>query len=456
MNLWCDRLFKKISFAIAVIIFMVSGLQAFDVPVFYRAPLFQGKPASSADSWVAYPKIRYVYSDARKSFDSHSKSVSLLSTNGFFDLGKLGVNVQTLKPLTKVLWDPTVIPGPPPTLTGEFAAGPDIPVEVSGRFLSHQFDISWRQNIMAGFFVEAYLPVKWIEIDKVKFVNKGEEKVGKSASTAKVVDDFIKNELDPILKENGFISIKTPFKDSGFGDLIIAGGWQSEICTNVGFIDLVLGQLKIGMILPLAGKRDIDHVFALPIGNDQFLGVLGRFNLEVGLWKLFRFGASIGTEIFFTEERTERVATSKNQRGWIFLEKAKVKKDLGSIWDLLAYAEGREVIGALSVLLGVSYTKQERTQLSIRDDNYLKTFIKEQKALATIVSQNDIANSNDMLANWEQYVLHLLLEYDLKLHKNVWIAPKFSFAADLPFYGRRTFKANAFGGSMALMIDFAF
>lgn len=452
MNVWRKSVCIQIRRMLLMGGCLFFQMQALDVPVFYRAPLFQGQPASSNENWAIFLKAHYAQASTRKAWDLHSNHVSLFSTHGFFDVGKLGLNLENLasKPVTNDFWG----------TGGHFQNGPEVPVEFTGKFRVQEFDLTWRQNIMAGFFAQVYFPIKWLRLDQINFINRGKDSVN-----GVNIEDFLNNNLDPILEENGLMPIKTVFKKSGVSDLVVSAGWQSQTCTDVGFIDSIVGQLQLGVLIPLAGKRDINRVFSLSRGHDQFLGALGRANLEVALWKYLHLGVNAGALIFFYEERMERVTTSKNQQGWIVLEKAKVKKDQGSIWDVQLYVQGYRLIGGLSALVGFSYTTQERTDLSVRDDNYLKTFIDDQKSggatantppFPVIVSQNDIANANKLLAQWEQYTIHFLVEYDVRAHTDSSFAPKLSFAYDWSMYGRRAFQADMIGGSVEFQIQFNF
>lgn len=449
-------LFGKIGNGFTTVLLVFIGLssqmQALDVPVFYRTPHFQGSVPSSRDNWVVYLNAHYAQASTRKSWDSHSKKMSLFSSHGFFDVGKLGINLENLatKPTTNAYWGA----GMP------FANGPEIPIECTGKFHLQQFDLTWRQNILYGLFTQMYLPITWAKLNDISCINKGPDVVA-----GQNINDFLNNDLDTILSENGLVPLKTPFKKSGVNDLVCMVGWQSPKCTDVSFIDSIEGIFKVGVLLPLAGKHDGGRVFEIPLGHDQFLGMLGRAQVEIGLWKYLRLGLNAGTIVFFVEERQERVVTTKNQQGWIILEKAKVKKDQGSMWDFQLYAQLYRIFGGLSALVGFSYTTQERTILSVRDELYLKTFIENQKmggATAStppfprIISKNDVANSNNLLEQWEQFAMHFVIDYDVRAHYASSFAPKLSFAYDWSIYGRRTFLADMLGGSLEFQISFAF
>lgn len=434
-----------VSCSLLISSFLFQSLPALDVPVFYRTPYFQGQSAASVDDWAVFLKAHYAQGSTCKSWNSHSKRSSLFSSHGFFDIGKLGLNQDNLikLPLTNAQWGA----GAP------LANGPAIPVEFTGKFRLQEFDVTWRQNLFSGFFAHVSLPFKELKLNDIGFINHGEAIV-----SGVNVDNFLNNQLDPILKENGLAPVKTPFKKSGVGDLVITGGWQGETETDVSFIDRLSGLLQAGLLVPLAGKRDINRVFALPLGHDQYLGALGRGHLEVGLWKYLRLGASVGAVIFFDEERVERVTTDLNQNGWILLEKTKVKKVQGTIWDFQLYAQAYRLLGGLSALAGFSYTTQERTILSVRDDQFLKAYIDAQRLLTPpkIISPNYIANANKQLEMWEQFTLHFLVEYDVKAHTDSSFAPKLSVAYDYSIYGRRSWLTDMLGGSLELHIQFNF
>ena len=152
------------------------------------------------------------------------------------------------------------------------------------------------------------------------------------------------------------------------------------------------------------------------------------------------------------------MVTSCEQSGPIILEKGFTSVDAGQIWDLGCYVNADRLLKGISLLLGYSYTKRERTKLNVQDCNFLHEFLEGECSYGippTNVSKNSIVNSAQNLAAWDMNVLHFIFELDLDPLLKTKIAPVLTFFYNWLFTGNRSWRVNTIGGMGGLRIKWA-
>src|SRR5207249_6351921 len=84
--------------------------QAFDLPVFYRAPFFQTEATQKIKNWTTVLSARVGFGDTSDSFDNDEERTALFNAQGPFNLTRLGLNVEDVtmadKPTTFTYWGP--------------------------------------------------------------------------------------------------------------------------------------------------------------------------------------------------------------------------------------------------------------------------------------------------------------------------------------------------------------
>lgn len=460
------RVFTRIATVCMISACTFLSVQAFDMPSFYRAPLFQTEATSKVKNWTTVLSARLAYGQTSDSFDKDEETTKLFNDRGAFDLLRLGLNIEDIasKPTTNIYWGTGGLFENPYDTTifepndGKFKCG--------GEFTITELDLDLKQNLMWGFYAHLYVPFKDLKIDKIE-----EKNLGRGVVNTVNMDDFVKTDLPKILEENGLKKITPSFKDSGCGDVALSVGWQGYSHKLLGFLSSAGGLVQCGVVIPAASRQDVTKVFSLPLGYNEHVGIVSRLAAEVTVSNMFALGIQAGSTIFFKDNRDIFLKTEKQQNGWIFLQKARVKEDLGSFWDAGGYIKANLFVKGLDFLIGYSFSKQERTSYEVNDSNYLKTAQAEILAqlqgadpvhIGTdapnimLISQNDYANSDARLGGWEIQTIHLVAQYDMsEAIKGGW-GPLFKLEFNCPIWGKYSWATWTVAGTLGFTVTFNF
>ncbi len=452
---------KKISLLSCGLLALFLSAHTFDLPMLYRAPMFQTDPSPKIKKWTTSLAVQVGSGDTRKSFNVHEDKTSLFNAHGAFDIVRLGTGIEdiTSKPVTNAYWGAG---GHFADLTGLGAN--DGKVEVGGHFRTTEWDFILQQNLFWGFYVHAFLPYKDVKIDQI-----GTRNLGAANVKGVNITNFMNNDLPAILKENGFTSksFYDRFKKSDCGDLVLSVGWQDYKDYMKGLVTAMGGVAQASVIVPTASDQDINQIFSIPLGYYGSVGFIGRGSAELTLWNILTIGAQIGGIVFLEDDRDFRLKTDKDQNGWLILQKAHGRLDLGSVWDIGGYAKFDKIVRGFSVAIGYSFTKQEETRIHVKDDNYLKTVIqnanppeKPWDAYYTqnvvLVSQDDYANSDSRLVGWETQTLHFVAEYDASIHLKKWWGPFIRVQYSYPIYGKYSWASDFVAGKLGISATWNF
>lgn len=468
-----------------------SASLGFDNPVFYRPMKIQGTPVEqNAKDWQTSLGVNVAYGSTHKSRDGHEKKRQLLSIYGPVDLVTLGLNLNAPAAATQTntYWGKT-------GLTGEFGSmaltrqGQDGMMDIAGCFRIQEVDVSLQQTLIAGFFLQADLPVRDVSIDQVKYNRLGNQIVSRID-----VDAFIKNQLPQVLKENGFTVplvngapvLPTSFKKIRTPEAMISLGWQGVGTNVLDYFDAIRGKLQLGGILPMGSRKDEDLILAIPIGYNNFFGVSMDVQGELKLWKYLVLGGQAGAKLFLRSDRTIRLRTlpvqqlqngiQVKQQGWFALGRGKVSCDPGTIWNFAGYIKGEHLYRGLSITAGYTFARQEETWLSVKDDTFLSAYVNAQQQFGItnttiqqtplsgtqfnfdgkFVSKNEIVNDDQRFKMWDMQTIHLMAEYDMKHDFKATLAPCFGFSYDLPITGRRVLLPEMFSGSASFSCTWDF
>ena len=424
----------------------------FDLTPSYRSTLFQGFPQADQRDWSSRFEFQYSAGNGHHALDKNENITSLFNAQGFFELADLGTNLEGLTQATKPLtWlylrdlegDAGLMTAlGEDSTTGQFQFG--------GKLFTHQMDFLFQQNIFSGFYIQAYVPVRKVRLRDIEFVHRGEQPEGQD----KIDFDNFLQDFDEILAENDLRPLATDYRQDAVSDFVVSIGWQGYDNVSFGIIDAVHGYLQIGLLIPVGRRQDLMQVFSLPLGNDRLWGIHSRFVLQANAFEFVAFGLQGGITTFFDRTQDLRLKTSLDQNGWINLQRARAQVDRGAIWDIGGFIKMDHVKGGFSFLGGYTFTKGERTCLTVKDDNYLKTFVKTEKDKdpPVIVSRDEIANSDQRLGVWFQHVVHALVQYDLGVHLRSSIAPQIELSYHFPFYGKFIMQTDMISGRFGLSL----
>lgn len=449
---------------VLLMVLVVNTVSAIDLPVFYRAPYFQDTFGKNEGKYTTHLAFRYMHGHSTKAWNDGENKTSLFSGYGYTDITALGLNYENPTDAITAYWDngkffdPTVYIKKNPL---------DGLIDFKGKFEMDEYDFTVQQDILWGFFVQVYVPIRDLHLKGIAYQNLGPAEIGApdAEGHAVNVDDFMKNKLNPILKSVGISDYTRPCSESGVSEVLISAGWHKNARIISPIIKNIDGSVQIGALIPASGEKSQDISFSIPLGYDNFFGANFRANVFVGIFDWIGIGGYAGASMLFSEKRNRRVKTDSSQAGWIQLQMAYIDVEPGTEWDFGGYIQLGPVFG-FSCMAGYSYARQEHTHYTNKDDNYLKTYSAEQinrdpwdmdyptqPSFPYVVSKDGILNSDKRLRSWDEHTLHLIAKYEFA-YKN--FDPAIQLEYSYPFYGINTFPTDMWGGTASLMVKIKF
>jgi len=415
-------------------------------------------------------------------------------------------------PVTAAFWqdaqviiDDTKVPPlvtaekPPSGLLGNFYKDPTnkIAISLSGELTVQQVDFTLHQNLMAGFYAHVYLPIRQIEVStiarKIPCTVTGAGEIAALTSTAEIpstpdapnplhasgllvvqpnndnmnpppnmaTTDPVNalSNIDLVLKEHCLTGLKEPFKKTGCSDALVSLGWQVFDDSSFGtFVKTVEAAVQLGILLPVAASRDENHLYSIPLGYNRHYGANARAYVQIGITDVFAIGAQTGVMTFIKSNRNMRMKTDIHQSGIIVLDKGRADVDQGSIWDLGLYGTARNFCKGLEAIVGYSFTRNEPTVLGLEDHKFLKAVYERELSRnpPRIFPRCEVINSDERNKGWEQHVIHAVVKYDFKKHKDLWFSPCLKISGSVPIAGKRVFIVNMFGASFGVTLNWDF
>jgi len=457
-------------------------LNARDLPVFYRAPLFPGSAKRVVKDWTSKVEIGFHRGSTRKSWGHSSGKQPLLSLFGPMDVVPLGLNLNSTfaeapTSTTKNYWG----------AGGKFNPAADNLVErtncdglfdIKGKITTEQVSIILEQQLFSGFFIQAFIPYRHIHLRDIKYCNLGADvfsihkdaadPLNPAADNVFDKDTFFDKDFPQILKENSFCvpARLCCAKDSqsGISDIYLSVGWaysSDEQPKSPTFMRLTL---QAGGIFPVGGKRDENSLFCIPLGyNDQW-GIRGQIIGEIGLWEKFLIGAHGNATVFFRDDRCVRMMSDKAQKGWFRLGRGKANVDPSALWQACVYAKGECLFDFLTLIAGYSFTHHEGRILKVEDDKFLQSFIEGELIKQPengfdkrrVICQDPIVNCDNRYNGWEYHTLHFRALFDTRCACASWFAPIVTLEASYPVAGKQVFATEMYGGSLTAQASWDF
>ncbi len=449
-----------------IVCFSGVRLQATDLPVFYRAPFFQAFHDQQPD-WTTQLSVRFGAGHSRSGWNHGEHKTSFLNMYGPTDLTRLGLGLEfsDKAPKTKEYWGTTGnVFLKDENLKG--MSGDDGKLAIEGKLKVYDLGFTVKQSIFSGFYVQAYIPVRRAKLEELKVKNLGSEVLkDKDGSDFLNVNDFVEGKntydnagLPVVLKENKFAFEnfeKSHFKETTVPDVMLSVGWQGKGSENFGYIDLIRGFMQAGIIAPMSGRKNEDLLFSIPLGYNDFWGFNAQASAEVALWKIV-VGAHAGVNVFLPSSRVVRMKTDPDQSGWTVLGKARAKVDKGTMWNVSGYVKAHQIYEGLSVLVGYTYVHQEDADLLVKDGSFLNSVVEAGKTKdptkPVYISKEGIVNSDQRFRNWNQQTIHVLAEYNARVHTDSWFAPMVRVEYACPVVGKRSGSVDMLAGTLGVQI----
>lgn len=447
---------RYLCLVVSSVVFL-SRVYGFDMPTAYRPACVQLQPRAVPERVTTDVSVRWSHGLAHSSFGGSDKRTALFNAHGAFNLLALGNNLNQIdpikQPVTHNLWGaapagtlrPAVLPVLQPN-DGQFV--------VAGRYRTTGGDVLLKQTLLHGLYAHAYVPFKSYTIDNVAFKN-----LGASVVRGVNMDTFVTDRLPAVLNEQGLAGIDGS-KRQGFGDPVISLGWEGFSAEMSDILSNVAGYAQIGVSLPAAKKRNPDQIFELPLGYNGHIGAVGRVALEACFFKAITVGVQAGSTTFLRENMDVRlhtdITTDHAQNGWIVLQKAHVKEDLGSLWDLGIYLKADKLVKGVAATVGYAYSKQEQTSYKVNDTAYLKAYVAAQVAANSFISQNYYANSDSRLKGWNMQTLFGALSVNTREAFGTSVGLLCSLEYNYPIAGKYTWVTGVAAGTAGFSVMYNF
>lgn len=396
-----------------VFISIFNALESIDNPHFYRANFFWGEPRFEKPKLTSFD-TNFASGSTNKARNNEGKLTPLLNIYGLQNMRVLGSNVplNPANPLDEILIQLSQTPAR--ELFGQ--------LEYSGHFSIFENTLNLYQNMTAGFFLQAYLPVRSLHINTINFVDRSPTDDIFPNSTTPVWVDFLQN-FNAILSNFGLTDRAT--SQAGIGDFSLLVGWArnyEETC----YIDYIDVDAKIGVLFPTAKKSNPDEVFSLPLGYNGHFGIPLKFDCSLGYWEWLTLGLHIGALFLIEKNQSIRMETAAEQNGFFNLLKGKAKVDPGTLWELSPYIKADHFAKGLSLLIGYCYTQKDHDCINPFDTTQFNPII---------------VNNDQRFFGWNMHVIHFMGEYDFT-KKSTDFGPRIGIFYNYVVSGKRIFNTS--------------
>ena len=426
------NLYNKTLCIVALLSCTYSSLHAFIDAHFWRAtpyvpaivePRFEKSWLSSFDIWIGGGTS----DDAR---NRHGSSVSLLDIYGNQNVQflSLGVpNKNTANPLTVLLEQLSLLP-----TNGQFGF-----LSYSGSFSCIESGITLTQNLINGFFLQAYIPVRSLSICDICSCDLSLSQPFGFPSAQNPLWQSTLNQFEAILAQYD-LCIKN-VKQSGIGDVTFFGGFTHnyEDTTVLDYVDITL---KLGVLIPSAHKKDVNQPFDMPLGFNGFIGMPIDLSFAFGAYEWLSIGGEIGVMLFANRQHELRMKTNNNQQGLIKLALGQANIHPGALWEGTIYAKADHILHGLSLLAGYTFVNKNKDQID---------------PCNPIIFDPGVVNNDEEYHGFRIHTVHALVEFDFTQEDSVF-GPRIGLMYNVQVGGRRIFKTNLAAGSLGLDISWKF
>lgn len=393
----------------------------------YRAAPYHSEPRYDRNC-LSSIDVSVMGGSTRKGRNGSKNKTDVLNIYGLHNMHRLAEGVQGLDPTNvddAILINLMALPN-----NGDFGK-----LEFTGKFKSLSVDVNLTQNFCNGFFAQLNIPVHRLEVTSVGFNDKSPSTGLPNSSSAEWTQ--FKARFDNILSRHGLSKGNT--KETSVGDVTILGGWTYNNDT-VNWLDFFDVTIKAGLSVPTARERKTSEAFSIPAGYNGHVGVPVSFDMALGLYDWFTWGAHVGGQFFLKKDGNFRMKTHADQNGFIKLARGKAREDLGNLWDIGTFLKADHIAGGFSLMVGYNYSAQEDTTLDVED---------------TTVFTNSIVNGDELLKKWRMHTVNVAAEYDFAQEGQSW-NPKIGIFYNHPIAGKRIFNTNTIGGNAGLNITWKF
>jgi hypothetical protein len=300
-------------------------------------------------------------------------------------------------------------------------------VSFHGRFEFFEFRFSFIQNFCNGFFMEVYNPLRKISACDIypEILDIPQQISGDINVTQQIFDHYSFEKIG--------------FSRANFGDATFLFGWTDtyEESNIFDFIDVTL---QSGVLAPTSRPKRPDILFDIPSGYNGHTSIPLHCAAAIGLYDWITYGMSADVLFFFDQTRPVRMKNDPHAAGVVATDIGIARIARDPLWHIGWYFEADHVIRGLSLALGHSYDRQEKTTLYPKNRN---TF------------PYAVANRSADLCPWSMHTFHISIAYDFATQKCP-TAPVFTVFYNRVLHGKNIFNNSIGSGAFSLNIEWFF
>lgn len=409
------------------LLIVICTIDAQDTVHRYHAPAFFGEPRIERDRLCSID-VQIGGGHTKESRNSHGKLVPLFDIFGTTNIQNLGLSVSqdATRPAEILLKNLASLPQR--DLFGHFS--------ISGAFEYTEATIALCQNIIHGFFMRFFLPIRKFNIDNIQYIDLSpQDDIFPNRNTPDW--QAVVQNLDTIL--SNYQLTGDPVQTKGIGDLTLGIGWTHNYqeTKHLDFIDITL---HTGILIPTGKKNNPDAIFSIPLGYNGNLGFPFGLELAFGAYEWLTLGCFVQGIGFVSRKSQTRLFTHHRDQGMIALYKDRASIQHGTIWQTGYYIKADHFSRGLSVTGGYSFSCQRAAHIHTTDQAHFPAAVTRDTA---------------QLRGFCLHTLHINAEYDFT-QQNWLLGPRIGVSWNKQLKGKRTYNADYTTGTFGLEIMVAY
>lgn len=196
-----------------------------------------------------------------------------------------------------------------------------------------------------------------------------------------------------------------PYQLTGLGDSQLLLSWQNYFYENRDFISGLFATLRAGLYLPTGMYREtyLNTFLKIPLGYDTSWGIPFGGSIEIDIGCYGGAGISADCITFFPKLMTRVIKTDMRQTDMLIQMESKSLLSPGFKESFSVYLIGHDVDRTFLATIAYQYNKQNESDIILCQTEF----------------SNLIAQTADMLENWTNHNLILILQGDYLINKKI-------------------------------------
>lgn len=404
-----------------VIACVCCSIIAIDNPHFWRATNFLPEfyEPLLAKPWLSSFDGTIGYGTTETARNSEGEKVPLLDIYGPYNMQALGISVpgkNLTTPQDIVLTKLALLAS-----NDGFAH-----ISYQGKFKILESNLCATQNLNCGFFVQAHLPVRQLQVTDITMVDLSPVNCDSGPNRESLVWQNFLLLYPSILQKYNLTA--NAIKKTGVGDLSILGGWTNnyEETEEIDYFDTTF---RAGVLFPTGAKKDVHEIFDIANGYNGFYAIPISFAAAAGWYDWLTAGIFVGAMPFLGKNKFLYLKTDCLQTGLLHLASGKCHVQPGIIWESNFYLKADHVLCGFSFLVGYSFANKSPDIITPKDTNLFSP---------------ELVNTDPVYHGWKMHTLNLMAEYDFATHQCPWL-PHIGGFYNIVVGGKRIFNTNVGG-----------